>query len=444
MAQLRVLALCTSLAIACQPAVAPKESPQPAPNAPLDPGEGGLRNLALQAPDGTTAIDRRLEELQALVKRQPDKHEAWILLGRVWVQKARQSADPGYYANADACAEVAQSKKPDHPLGLDLKALVLMNAHRFKEAQALAERALAKDPDDLMALGNLADARLELGDFAGAKAATQAMVDLRPGLPSYARAAHLRFLAGDNLGAKQLYRLAMDAGQGSKDTEPLAWVLVEAAKIFLLEGELEAAEAGFQRALRTFPDHPAALAGLARVRLAEGRAAEAAQLAAKSYSLSALAETAWLWGDAATLAKDAAGAAKAYDKVVRLGEHGEGRVLAAFLAARNERPEVARAAAERELAIRGEPYTHDAAAWALFRAGQLEQADAAMSRALAHGTRDPLLLFHRGAIDLAKGAPEACGHLKEARRLKLSFPVAAAEELQRLLTRCAAGKLAAQ
>lgn len=412
----------------------PTAAPPPAP--PKGPRLDGLRQLALQTPPGAGPIDAHITELQALVQRQPDKHDAWILLGRAWIQKARQAADPGFYANADACADVALELRPEHPLGLDLRALVLMNAHRFADARDLARRALAKDPDDLMALGNLSDALLELGDFEGAKAATQQMVNLRPGLPAYARAAHLRFLAGDNVGAKQLYRLAMDAGQGSKDTEPLAWVTVEAAKIFLLEGNLEAAEAGFLRANTTFQDHPAALAGLARVRLAQGRFEEAAELAGRSFSLSALAETAWLHGDALVRAGREAEAASAYAKVQRLGEHGEGRVWAAFLAARGEAPAKALAAAQAELQIRGEPYTHDAHAWALYRTGAFAEAQAAMDRATTHGTRDPLLLFHQGAIRLALKDRRGCEPLSEARRLGLHFPIAAAEELGRLYAGC--------
>jgi tetratricopeptide (TPR) repeat protein len=426
------------LVLACDRPGTPDQASPPKPaTSPAGPQLGGLRQLALQTPPGQGPIEARILELQELVRRQPDKHDAWILLGRTWIQKARQAADPGFYANADACADVALELRPEHPLGLDLRALVLMNAHRFADARELARRALAKDPDDLMALGNLSDALLELGDFAAAKEVTQQMINLRPGLPSYSRAAHLRFLAGDNVGAKQLYRLAMDAGQGSKDTEPLAWVTVEAAKIFLVEGNLEAAEAGFLRALDTFRDHPAALAGLARVRLAQGRFEESAELAGRSFLLSALAETAWLHGDALTQAGRVDEAKLAYAKVKRLGEHGEGRVWAAFLAARDEAPEQALSTAQAELQIRGEPYTHDAHAWALYRTGALQEAKAAIERATTHGTRDPLLLFHQGAIRLAVGDRGGCELLREARRLGLHFPIAAALELSRLSARCA-------
>lgn len=432
------LSLALLFTLACDRPSAPTAANEVNPNlAAAGPKLDGLRQLALQAPNGSGPVELRIQELQVLVRRQPDKHDAWILLGRAWIQKARQSADPGFYANADACADVALELRPEHPLGLDLRALVLMNAHRFADARDLARRALAKDPDDLMALGNLSDALLELGDFGAAKEVTQQMVNLRPGLPAYARAAHLRFLAGDNVGAKQLYRLAMDAGQGSKDTEPLAWVIVEAAKIFLLEGNLEAAEAGFLRGLDTFRDHPAALAGLARVRLAQGDYEEAAELAGRSFALSALAETAWLHGDALLRAGRADEAGQAYAKVKRLGEHGEGRVWAAFLAARGEAPERALAVAQAELQIRGEPYTHDAHAWALFRTGALAEAKAASERATRHGTRDPLLLFHQGAIRLASGDRGGCEDLGQARRLGLHFPVAAAAELTRLSVGCA-------
>jgi tetratricopeptide (TPR) repeat protein len=409
--------------------------PTPATPAPARPS--GLKALALQAPDGSTKVDDRLRELQTLVGRQPDKFDAWILLGRGWVQKARQAADPGYYANANAAAGIALELKPDHPLGLDLRALVLMNDHRFADAKDLAERSLAKDPDDLMALGNLSDALLELGDFDAAGAAAQKMVDLKPNLPSYARVAYLRFLRGDNLGAKQAYRMAMDAGQSTKDTEPLAWVTVDAAKVFLSEGDLEGAEAGYERALAVSPGYPAALAGLARVRLAQLRAGEAAALAKKSFELSALAETAWLWGDAARAAGLSEEADAAFARLIRLGEHGEGRVLSAFYASEGRDHQAALGYAEKELKTRGEIHSWDAKAWALHRLGRDVEALEAMERATRLGTKEPLLSFHEGAIRIALGDRKlGCKAIESAIAGKLHFPLKAAGEAATLSAEC--------
>src|SRR5439155_10712632 len=137
--------------------------------------------------------------------------------------------DPGYYLHADACAEVALAISPDDPTALDLRALVLLNQHQFADAEKTARKILEKRGDDPVAWGNLSDALLEMGRTEEASRAAQTMVDLKPNLPSYARAAHFRWLAGDSAGAKAFYRHAIDAGADQRDPEPRAWVLVQTA-----------------------------------------------------------------------------------------------------------------------------------------------------------------------------------------------------------------------
>src|SRR5262245_3459986 len=96
------------------------------------------------------------------------------------------------------------------------------------------------------------------------------MVDLKPGLASYGRAAHLRHLQGDVKGAKRLYQLAIGAGDPTRDPEPRAWMIVQAALLFLDQKDYAGAEAGFDLALREIPGYAPALRG--KQRLAEARA----------------------------------------------------------------------------------------------------------------------------------------------------------------------------
>ena len=65
-------------------------------------------------------------------------------------------------------------------------------------------------------------ATLELGDVEASTKAVQRMLDLKPSLPSYGRAAHLRWLLGDTAGAQALYQslgYRTDAIQMSKPLE---------------------------------------------------------------------------------------------------------------------------------------------------------------------------------------------------------------------------------
>jgi tetratricopeptide (TPR) repeat protein len=421
----------TLLLTACREASPPKASP-PEPEAKVT----GLRQLALEKVGGASTIDKRLAELQAMVEKNPAKLDAWILLGRAWIQKARQASDSSFYRNANACADVALELKPENALALNLKGMVMMNDHRFAEARDLAQRILVQDSDDIMALGTLSDASIELGDVDAAIEATQRMVSLKPNLPSYARSSYLRWLQGDPDAALLIIRQAIDAGGDPKDREPLAWVLVEAGKIFHHKGDYEGAIAGYDQALAVFADHPAALAWKARALLALGRPAEAKALAARSYGEAALAETAWIWADAAEAAGDVSEAMKAYALVEKLGRQGERRTLASFYASRNERANEAVELAELELRHRGDLYSHDAHAWALYRAGRMPEAKAAIAEASKLGTKDARISFHLGAILIATGEVEAGrAKIEEALRLSPAFDLHEAAEAQRIIQR---------
>jgi len=229
------------------------------------------------------------------------------------------------------------------------------------------------------------------------------MMDLKPNLPSYSRASHLRWLQGDPKAAKEIARHAIDAGGDSRDTEPLAWVLVQAAMIFWHQGDYAGADAGFDRALATFPGFPPALVGKGRVAMANGDAKHAAELLRRAHDASPLTETAWLLGDALTAAGDAEGASDAYARVLKEGKKTDGRTLALFLATKNTDPALALHLAQSELKVRGDVYTDDALAWALYRNGRLPEAERAISHATRLGTRDARLVYHEGAIRIAMG-----------------------------------------
>ncbi|WP_437588088.1 tetratricopeptide repeat protein [Sorangium sp. So ce1000] len=176
------------------------------------------RALALAAPAGASAVDREIEALARRLAKAPGGADLWSALGHAWIRKARASDDPSLYRRARACAEVALALAEGDRASLDLLGLVLLHERRFAEARDAAERVLSRDQGDALALGTLSDAALELGAFEVAARTAQRMVDQRPGLPSYARAATLRWLQGD--AATAIY---------TEDT--LAWALYRAGKL---------------------------------------------------------------------------------------------------------------------------------------------------------------------------------------------------------------------
>lgn len=388
--------------------------------------------LALRAPVGDGPTDRRIGDLQGRLREAPGSVEAWTALGEAWVRKAREASDPGLYHGAEDCAAAALALDPAAPRALALRGVVLLEAHRFEEARALGAALTARAPGFAPGHGLLSDALLELGRFEEAAAAAQRMMDLKPGLPSYVRAAHLLWLQGDVEGALEAARLAVDAGG---DPEARAWARTQAALMEWHRGALARADAALDRALAEFPGHPAALAAKGRVALSRGDAAAAVRWLTRAEAAAPLTETAWLLGEAAALAGDAAGARRAWERAEQRGRALDRRTLAAFLADRGHRPAEAVRLAEEERAVRGDVYTEDVRAWALYRAGRLAEAGAAARRALRLGTPDARLLFHAGAIRLAAGDRRGgLALLRRARALQPRFDPAGGAELARLLS----------
>jgi tetratricopeptide (TPR) repeat protein len=397
--------------------------------------------MALASTPGEGATDRAIAHAQRVATRLPSKPAAWTDLGQVWIRKARETTDPGFYLNAGACADLALRASPDDPAARDLRALVLLNDHRFEEARALAADRVARSPDDAMAYGALSDALVDLGRIDEAISAAQAMMDLKPSAASYSRAAHLRWLGGDAPGAERVMRDAIDATAPGPGSESRAWTLADAAMLFWHQGDYDGADAGFSLALEAFPGYPPALVGKARVLLARGDAASAALLLARAHAKSPLVETAWLLGDARSLAGDEAGAREAYDLVERDGRRGDPRTLSLFESTKGRDAALALALADRERATRDDPYTEDVYAWALYRSGRIADARRASDAATRWGTPDARFLYHAGAIRIAQGE-RARGRALVARALALNpkFDLEASAEARRLLEDSHAGR----
>jgi tetratricopeptide (TPR) repeat protein len=391
------------------------------------------RVLALQKPEGATTLDKEIEILQKAATKNPDSMDTWILLGRAWARKARRTRDPGFWLNTDACAKIVFEREPKHRLARQLSAMVLLEQHAFADAKDAAEQLLLEDKDDLDALGLKSDAALELGQFDEALTAAQKMVDLKPNLPSYARAAHLRWLQGDTDAAKSIYRAAFDA-RDPRDPEPFAWVLTEAAMIFWHQGDIDGADKGFDKALEALSDEPSALIGKARVALAKGNAKGAAEFAEKAYSRSPVCEALWIVGDARQAAGDEKGAEEAYQRFADCARKGDRRILASFYATKDRNHDEALSLIKGEAKVRQDVHTRDVLAWALFRKGDFAAARAESDAAIAHGTKEPILLYHAGAIRIAQGEKKDGEKLvREALALNPHFEPTAMKEAKKLL-----------
>lgn len=380
----------------------PTAAPTPVTSASAPP-TSALR-IALAAVGGDTALDRSLAEAQTAVGKEANVGNLERLAAR-FIGKARVSGDPGFYKQAEACAEAMAGDPAGDSAAMLVRGHVRHALHDFAGAETIARDLVARR-GMFLDHGLLGDVLLDQGRTDEARAVYQKMLDLKPCLQSYARAAQLHWVGGDLAGCREL--LADAAGAGSRrDPESLAWVAVRQAVLELQAGDLTAARSFAEQALRDVADYPAALCALGRVDLAAGDAAAAADAFAKAVLAYPLPEYLWGEAEAARLAGRSDQAARAANALLTGGEREDPRTFALWLATVDTDAPRALRLAEQELSQRRDAWTQDAVAFARFRSGDVAGAEDASRAALAGGVCDPRIALHAALIADARGDADA-------------------------------------
>jgi tetratricopeptide (TPR) repeat protein len=373
-------------------------------------------DVALAAHSGDAKIDREIARLQQEIRSNAKPYRTTAMvekLGWSFVEKARESFDPGFYKLAEQCALCLESKQSedksvDGPLSMSrsirsaallLRGHAMHSLHRFSEAEKIARelvetRGLAYD------FGLLGDVLIELGKTDEAALAYQKMMETRPGPHAYGRAAHLRWLKGDAEGARELMLMsAQYAGQ----TESAAWAWSKLATYELHAGDLKRARVACDAALRSRSEYAPGLLALGRVLLAENKVGEAIDALERAAHLNPLPEYQWALADALGAANRYDDAAKVERRLAATGPANDPRSYSLFLATRGSEPEVALRLAEEELKVRRDVYTLDALAWAQSAKGDAAESWKTMRSALALGAADARLYLHAAAIAAQAG-----------------------------------------
>jgi tetratricopeptide (TPR) repeat protein len=329
------------------------------------------------------------------VTTKPDKADGYNELALALARRARETSDTTYYDRAERAIARSLELAPDNFEGLKMRTWVLLGKHEFQKALELARALNKRMPDDLLVYGFLADANAELGNYKDAEEACQWMLDLRPGnIPAFTRAAYLRELFGDIEGALELMTAAYQRTPPA-EIEDRAWILSQVGHLEFITGRLDNAERALQEALTLFPNYHYALANLAKVRSAQKKHAEAADLLKRRYSsaphpenLFALAEE---LGRAGRRAEAAAAFADFEMRALKESERWDNsnRELIFYYADYARKPAEALRIAEMEIARRQDVYTLDAYAWALHINNRNAEARRYMDRALNVGVKDP-------------------------------------------------------
>lgn len=394
--------------------------------------------LADSASRTSASTDKLIQSLQERLRANPNDWQSYSQLGLAYLQKARETGDPTYYLKTEEALDKALSFQADDYASIGAKGALALARHDFSAALEWGEKARQINPDRTYAYGVIADAQVELGRYAEAIETLQTMVDLRPDMSSYSRISYIRELHGDLEGARELMQLAVDSG--TPNAESTAWVRTQLANLYFNSGDLEQAELAYQLSLQNRPDYVYALAGLGRVRAAQGNMEDAIKLLKQAVRIMPLPEFVITLGDLYQAAGQQEAADQQYQLVAAIETlHRANGVdmdmeIALFNADHDKNMTETVALARKAYANRPSIHGADALAWALYKTGNYEEARTYAVEALKLGTKDSLKLFHAGMIALELGDKEqARQYLEEALAINPHFSLLYAEEARNTL-----------
>ncbi len=216
------------------------------------------------ATDEFKAVLARSIALLAKLKKTPDDTKTQLALATLYVQEARASGNYMYYDQAAMKhVNAVLAKDPKNFEAMSLKALLMLNQHHFAEGLQLAEAAKNINPYNAFIYGLIIDGNVEMGNYTAAVENADKMVSIRPDIRSYSRISYLREIHGDNPGAIDAMKMAVEAGlPGDESTE---WARIQLARLYENTGDLKNAEMHYTIALQSRPGYAYAFAGLARV-----------------------------------------------------------------------------------------------------------------------------------------------------------------------------------
>ena len=386
----------------------------------------------------TDPLARGIAGLQDTLRREPSDDKSWAALGAAYLQQARLTADPSFYAKAHtALATSLQLRPVGNGAALLGEATLAAGQHEFARALALASQAISLNPYSAGAYAIKADALTELGQYDQARSAVQKLLSLQPGVDSFARASYQYELRGQVDQAVYAMQQAAEATTAPADQAFARHYLGELA---FSQGDPATALRQDVAALALDPSYVPAIAGRARTLAATGDVAGA--LAGYREAVQRQPQPAFVIALAELLAADGqqAAAASEFD-VVRATEQlfaAQGAnvdlELALFEADHGTPADALRYASSAYAARPGAVFVQDAYAWALHRAGRDAEALPIARQALSLGLKSAGLLFHVGSIEAALGdRPAARRDLTAALALCPRFNPLQAPAARRLL-----------
>lgn len=234
-----------------------------AASGPADSRAGGAPCSPVPAVAQQNQMHRVVHQLQQRLHELPQDKDSWARLGSSYVELARVTADPAYYAKAEGALKNAG----DTGLAAIGMGTLANSRHDFPTARDWAQKAITALPSSSEAYGVLADALTQLGDDAGAQDAVQKMLDLKPNTASFARASFHFELHGDVDGARDAMQRALKA---ATTPEEIAFCRYRLGELAFDHNRLDEAAQHYEQGLAARGDDMTLTQGMAKITAARG------------------------------------------------------------------------------------------------------------------------------------------------------------------------------
>lgn len=377
-----------------------------------------LTTLDSQLPTSDSRLTRDLDIsfYQRRVGRDPRSARDFTQLAALYLQRARETADNGDLVKAEAVAKHSlELRTARNAAALGVLASSLLAQHRFTDALGAAERLVAMDSASVSARGLLGEIQLELGRYLEAGRTLGSLHLYKEDLSAAPRLARWAELHGRPEEARQLLRAARDKALTSHGLPPeqLAWFDLRLGDLALRNGHLSEAEHELRAGLRIAPADYRLLGQLSKLELVRHRWAQAIDYGERAIAQALDPSTLGVVGDAYAALGNSGRADEYYHAMEVAVSRQPGpfhRAWSLFLLDHRRDVSQVLAKAEQEIQTRRDIYGYDLLAWALHAAGRDAEAEPAIQRALALGTRDAMLFYHAGMIH------HSLGHEAQARQ----------------------------
>lgn len=374
------------------------------------------------------AIENEYNQAVEQLKVDTADAKPYLHLASAFILEGRVTGNGVYYSNAaikmlDHILQDGRGAVDDRFQAITLKSTVLLNLHQFQQALDVAKQGLAINDFNAGLYGALTDAHIELGQYDEAVKTCDKMLSLRPDLRSYSRASYIRQIFGDNAGAIDVMKMAVESGvPGDEATE---WARVNLGDIYLNTGKIDSAYYEYQSALNVRPNYPHANMGLARAAAAEKKydeaiahARDAIKVLSEGAFIAYLADLHELKGDAQKAKEIRSDVKESIVEAEKEAEkqpvqHNGNRELAmAFLNTGDYKE--ALAYAQKDYQRRPENNdVNELMGWINYQMGNPAKAKEYAAKSLRTNTKNPISLYRAGLIYEGAGEVEKGNQLKQ-------------------------------